>query len=152
MSHLRGAQQPLRLFGNASRQPYICRSCRANAIRQFHSSTSAAAEVPFFKRIQQTLFGSQEAKEAQQKQEEEAEKRSVELAKNDAARKRTRKAGGRVYELAPVVNQSVNKDYVPSSTWHGLERIGGRQYVKAKADRGEKYVGYGYKAMVQWER
>ena len=143
MPRLRSAEQALQLFANGSRQQYICRTCRAHAIRQFHSSQYAAAELPFFKRIQQTLFGSQEAREAERKREEKAQQQIQELAKRDESGLRTKKVGKTVYRIAPVVDPSVNTDYVPSTTWDGLERVGSREYVKKKADQGETYIGYG---------
>ena len=143
MARISGAEQALRSLTQASKRPYICRSCRAHAVRQFHSSQYAGAELPFLKRIQQTLFGSKESKEAEAKREEEEQKRTQELAKRDNSGRKTKKHGSRIYNIAPVVDPSVNKDYVPATKWDGLERIGSREYAKAKADQGEKYVGYG---------
>ena len=148
MSRVRGIEQALRLFTHVTRQQYVCRTCRAHALRQFHTSPSSRAEVPFLKRIQQTLFGSKESKEAEQKREDEAQKKTKELARRDASGRKTKKIGARTYDVAPVVDPSVNKDYVPSTTWDNLEHIGSRQYAKAKADRGEKYIGYGHDEML----
>ena len=49
---------------------------------------------------------------------------------------------GKKYTIVEPADPAVNKDYVMSSTWDGLERVGSEQYLKAKKDRGEEYVGY----------
>ena len=140
MPRLRSAEHALRLFADISRQPYICRSCRSQAIRQFHSFPPVfAKDVPFFKRIRESLFGSEASREQKRKQEEKEQKAIEEEA--ERAKPRTVYIKGRKYNVAPVVDPNVNKEYVPATTWDGLERMGSAKFVKEKADRGEKYVG-----------
>lgn len=37
---------------------------------------------------------------------------------------------------------SKNPDYVPATTWDGLEQIGGRKWVEEQLDDGTPYQGY----------
>lgn len=143
MARIRSADQALRFIARTPGHLYVCRICRAHANRQFHTSPILAAEMPFLTRIQQTLFGPKKLKETEEKQEGISEKKTKKLAKRDGSVKQTLRVGQKVYDLAPVVDPAVNTDYIPATTWDNLERIGSREYVKAQADRGEKYVGYG---------
>lgn len=49
---------------------------------------------------------------------------------------------GKDYEVAAVVDESLNKEYVPATTWEGLERIGSEAWVRRGRDGGEMYYGY----------
>lgn len=102
--------------------------------------------MPFFQRIKQSLFGSKESKEAEEQREEKTQQRLKELQERQRYEldvvAETDKKGTR-YEVAPIVDPSTNKDYVVASTWDGLESVGSEAWVKARADRGEQYQGYG---------
>lgn len=50
--------------------------------------------------------------------------------------------GGRVYEIAEIVDPTTHSDYIVARDWKGLERIGGPEWVRARADGGEKYTGF----------
>lgn len=143
MPRLRDADQALRLASNLSLQPYICSRCRAQAVRQFHSSPASSA-LGFVKQIRESLFGTAESKEAKEKREETVQKKEQDQAKRDAARTalETKKdAKGKVYEVAATIDPFVNPEYVVSSNWDGLRRIGGDRWIKEQRDPGQKYVG-----------
>ena len=143
MPQLRAAEAALRLASRSSQQPYICTACR----RQFHTSRLllAAENIPFWKRIQTSLFGSKESNEAVKRREEKSRERINELAKRDdytsALEVRTDKRG-REYEVAALIDPTINSDYAPATKWDGLESIGSEKWVKARRDTGEKYDGY----------
>lgn len=141
MPRLRDSEHALRLATSRSRQPFVCRTCRAQAVRQFHASASR----PFIKRIRESLFGSKESKEAERKREEKVQQRIQEQARRDAAKEDlvTRVGNkGRKYKVAAIVDPSINPEYVMSTNWDGLKRIGSAKWIKERADPGEKYVGY----------
>lgn len=139
------AELALRLIVGPSPTQYVCRTCRAQAVRQFHTPSRRAAEVPFWKRMQQTIFGSKESKEAEQSREEQRKRRLEDLSQQDPTTsildKRTDRRG-REYEVAAVVDPTINSDYVQAANWDGLESVGSADWVKARADQGEQYAGY----------
>ena len=96
--------------------------------------------------MKNTLFGSKEAKEKEKKREEAQQ---AEVAKAAAAQRdgqtalRVKKRNGVKYQVAPIIDpKAPPRDYVPATTWEGLEHIGGKEYVKKVQDRGEVYQGY----------
>lgn len=137
-------EQALRLLVNTAGQPFVCRSCRVQAIRQFHTSPVAAAQLPFYKRIQETLFGTKESKAADKQREEKQQKKYEDLAQREDALSdleiRT-DSKGREYEVAALVDSTINKDYVPAADWKGLESVGSKQWVRERADTGDVYTG-----------
>lgn len=146
MPPLRPTERALLSLSYSSRQQFVCGTCRAHLIRQLHSSPRVLAEEPFLSRIKNTLFGSKDAKEKEQKREE-AQK--AEVAKAAAAQRdgqttlRVKKKNGVKYQVAPIIDpKAPPRDYVPATTWEGLEHIGGKEYVKKVQDRGEVYQGY----------
>ena len=145
MTRIRPAEQILRQLAINSRQPYVCRSCRAQAIRQIHTSPISRAELPFFKRIQNSLFGSKESQAVEKSQEEKQQKRYEEVAEREGTFSdveiRT-DSRGREYEVAALVDTLIDKNYVPATNWDGLERIGSQKWVEEMADRGDAYTGY----------
>ncbi|KAK5118023.1 hypothetical protein LTR62_004067 [Meristemomyces frigidus] len=151
----RPAEQALRLATSSTTQRYTCRACRAQAARQFHTSVPREAEVPFYKRLQETLFGSKQAQNAEKVREEKRGDRSVELrgkggeeAEAGAVEVKMGKNGQR-YEIAALVDPDLTKNYTPATTWDGLQRVGSEEWVKARADRGEQYVGFVPKTRVE---
>lgn len=151
MPRIRSVEQALRLSTDISRQTYVCRSCRANTTRQFHTSLPlAASQEPFLTRMRNSLFGSKESKEAEKRREERTKQKIEELRGRGRERGHEQEdieevtgKGGRVLEVAPFVDPAINKDYVVATTWDELENVGSEKWVKAKNDRGEQYVGYG---------
>ena len=148
MSRTREAERALRTITSTTRQPFVCKACRSQAARQFHS-TLRNAEVPFYQRISQTLFGKKKKPEEEKKEQEGLEKKRIELAQRDADRVALETADETAegkpkskYQVAQLVDPAVNKDYVLSSNWQGLRRIGGEKWIKKNQDTGEKYVGY----------
>lgn len=97
--------------------------------------------------MRDTLFSGKKD-EAEQKWEEDAAERKMEMARQyDASRpmkQRPSRDNTQMYNVAPVVDPTVNKEYIPATTWDGLQSMGGRQWVKAKKDGGEVYKGYGH--------
>ncbi|KAK4541166.1 hypothetical protein LTR36_008240 [Oleoguttula mirabilis] len=145
MRATRPAEQALRLATSRPTQQYVCTACRAQAARQFHTSSPRRADEPFYRRLQQTIFGSKESKDAEQSREAKQKRRVEELAisrNDDAALEVKTDKHGRQYEVAAMVDTTVNKDYVQSTTWAGLESVGSVDWVQQRADRGEKYVGF----------
>jgi hypothetical protein len=143
MRAARSAEQALRLAATTHSQQYICHACRLQAARQFSTTSPRAADLPLWKRLQQSVFGSKESDKAAKSREEKHQRRVEELAQKPAGEvERKTDAQGREYEVAALVDPSVNKDYVPASSWDGLERIGSVEWVKQRADQGEKYVGF----------
>jgi len=135
------AEQVLRL---AASQNYVCRSCRLRAVRQFSTSPSRPAELPFFKRIQKTLFGSKEAEQATRDREEKQAQRYQEAATRQDAGfdlEIIQDTKGNEYKVAAIVDPSINKQYVQATRWDGLESVGSVQWVKERADKGEVYHG-----------
>ena len=48
---------------------------------------------------------------------------------------------GKEYQVAAIIDPTVNKDYVEATDATGLEVVGSKEWIKAKQDRGEQYVG-----------
>lgn len=95
--------------------------------------------------MQNSLFGSAESKEAGIKRDEARKKQLEDLSNLSEEERRganvtTRE--GREYEIAQVVDPSLDKGYVAATDWEGLERVGGEGWLKKRADKGEKYSGY----------
>ena len=147
MPPLHRSERALRLLADAPRQQYICRACRAQQIRSFHSSypTYARNEKPLLTRLRESIFGSTETTPAEQKREDVSRERTKALAQKFDAKKplERRKPSNRNqwYEIAAVVDPTVNKEYNLKSTWKEIERVGGEQWMKAREDKGEVYKG-----------
>ncbi|KAK3653658.1 hypothetical protein LTR56_004513 [Elasticomyces elasticus] len=150
MRSTRVAQQALGLAALPRSQQYVCRACRAQAGRQFHTSNRDLAEVPFFQRLKKQIFGSKKSQQAE-KSREEKNKQRLELHNNSGPGELEVKTGrhGQQYEVAAIVDPSDTKDYVPAQGWDGLERVGSEEWVKARADQGEQYVGFVPKKRVE---
>ncbi|KAK5732873.1 hypothetical protein LTR17_010146 [Elasticomyces elasticus] len=155
MRSTRAAHQALGLAALPRSQQYVCRACRAQAGRQFHTSNRDLAEVPFFQRLKQQIFGSKESQQAEKSREEKNKQRLEELHKSSGSGSglgelevKTGKHGQQ-YEVAAIVDPSDTKDYVPAQGWDGLERVGSEEWVKARADQGEQYVGFVPKKRVE---
>jgi len=142
MRTTRTAEQALRL---AATQHYVCSSCRLRAARrQLSTSAPLAAELPFYKRIQQTLFGSEETDRAAKSREEKRRKRLQEVAEkagDDSVLEVIKDKKGNEYEVAALVETSTHKDYVQATNWDGMESVGSVQWVRERADQGEVYRG-----------
>jgi hypothetical protein len=94
--------------------------------------------------MRKTLFGSKEQKDADRRREEKIQKKIEELRARGEQKEEPTAVGekaGRFYKVAAFVDPAINKDYVVATTWDGLESIGSEEWVKAKKDRGEQYVG-----------
>lgn len=143
MRRVRVASEALRLATEPSRQPYVCRSCMAQAARQFHTTSQRDAEVPFYQRMRETIFG-KKTPEKKQKSSGEAssEEVSPEELREQYLQRKTVTQNGVEYEVARRVDPAKRKDYLQATTWDGLERVGSRKWAKARADQGEKYEGY----------
>lgn len=144
MHNTRVAGQALRLASAPARDPFICRACLAQSTHHFSTSTLRNAQEPFFKRIQKTLFGSKESKAAEAKREAMRKKELEQIKASGRARKTetVRSVTGRSFEVAERVDPITHSDYVSSQDWHGMESIGGEQWVKQRADGGEQYFGF----------
>ncbi|CZT15747.1 uncharacterized protein RCC_01581 [Ramularia collo-cygni] len=145
MRNARLTGQALSLATETARQPYICRACLAQSTRQLSTSNPRnASSQPFYKRIQDSLFGSKESKAAEERLELAREKQLEairqagpdEQVKNDESQNEGR------LKVAAVVHPTTHKNYVVSRTWKGMERIGSEAWVTQRADQGEKYVGF----------
>jgi hypothetical protein len=144
MRHLRIAEQTLRLTVDRSQPQYVCRSCLTHTARQYHTSGVRSAELPFLKRISKAIFGDKSKTESGEGEKvgtktEEVVKSDTETAPADGLQKQ--KYNGVVYEFAARVDPAQNKAYVPSHTWDGLEKIGGKAWAKKHNDKGEQYTG-----------
>lgn len=139
MTRFRTAEQALTIVTQPSRQQYVCRACRANAIRQLHTTRILAADLGIFKRVRETLFGSAKSKEEDKKRAEKTQER----AKLDSTRSELEVLidGNKKYEVAAIVDSSSNPEYTEATNWDGLPRVGGKKWVKEKLDQGEPYVG-----------
>ncbi|KAI7559548.1 hypothetical protein KC343_g10096, partial [Hortaea werneckii] len=61
MRSVRTAEHALRLANpssSATAPSYVCRACRAQAARQFHTSRPVLADEPWHKRMSNYFFGS----------------------------------------------------------------------------------------------
>lgn len=152
MPRLRTAERALTLIASSSSssttpsQQYICRTCRQHALRRtLHTISPLRAEESFLTRIRQSVFGSKESKDAGRKREEARQQRVEELSTQPEEERSGQvivDRQGREWEVAALVDESLNKDYVPATTWEGLKRIGGEKWVRQRADSGERYHGY----------
>merc|ERR1712230_259947 len=95
------------------------------------------------------FFGSKESRRADADREEKNKQRIQELADRGGSTQPEKKVDkfGRELDVAAIVDPSINKQYVQSTTWDGLERIGSEQWVRERADQGEQYVGF-----LPWKR
>lgn len=119
-------------------QKYVCRAC----IRQYHPSPAFRAELPFWKRMTNSLFGTKEEKVATEKRDEAHQKRLQELAETGAGQtEQYIDDQGREWTIAAVVDPSINKEYVQAQRWDGLEWVGSKEWVARRDDGGEAYVG-----------
>lgn len=146
MAQIRPAGQALELLAIRTHQHHICRSCRAQHTRQLHTSPRTLADnKPYLQRVKESVFGPGKKSEAEQKWEEEAAERTKEMARwydsEGSMEQRASRDNTEVYTIAPIVDPTVNKEYEPAGTWDGLERMGGKQWIKAKQDAGEVYEG-----------
>ena len=123
----------------ATRQSqFVCRAC----VRQYHPSPILSAELPFWKRITNSLFGSSEQKAATEKRDEAHQQRLQELAEQGGGKTETIVDDkGRTWTIAAVVDPSINKQYVQAQRWDGLEWVGSKEWIARKNDSGEAYVG-----------
>ncbi|EMC93038.1 hypothetical protein BAUCODRAFT_37960 [Baudoinia panamericana UAMH 10762] len=143
---VRSTEQALRLASSLSRQSYVCKACRAQAIRAFSTTHAQSAEgVSFFKRMQDTLFGTKASRDRREAQEKKERGREVEGASPTIYDDEQRtKVGpdGQTYEVAAVVEAARERQYVQATSLDGLETVGSEQWVRARADKGEQYVGF----------
>ena len=142
MPRLPISQQAARLAltrPTATRQSqFVCRAC----VRQYHPSPILGAELPFWKRITNSLFGSSEQKAATEKRDEAHQQRLQELAEQGGGKTETIVDDkGRTWTIAAVVDPSINKQYVQAQRWDGLEWVGSKEWIARKNDSGEAYVG-----------
>ncbi|KAK4493697.1 hypothetical protein PRZ48_014882 [Zasmidium cellare] len=143
MRNVRAASQALRLAGESPRQQYVCRACLAQASRQFHTSPKSLAEEPWWKRMRESVFGSEKSKKAEQSREDKRQKKLEDVAQRPKGELEQRTgARGVDYVVAEVVDTYTHKDYVSSQTWDGLEMIGSEEWVRKRADMGEQYKGF----------
>lgn len=149
MPRLRHAERALTLLTSTPTptQRHVCLTCRRQALqsRTLHTTPVLRAEESFLSRIRRSVFGSEESKEASRRREE-ARKKSVQELAETPEQERTGRVyvdpQGREWEVAPLVDESLNPDYVPATTWEGLDRIGSEEWVRRRADSGEVYYGY----------
>ncbi|KXS98638.1 hypothetical protein AC578_10048 [Pseudocercospora eumusae] len=147
MRRIRVASEALRIATEPSRQPYVCRSCMAQAARQFHTTPQHHAEVSYYQQLKETVFGKKtpqktKTKTKWKKDEASTEEKSPEVLREEYLQRKPKILNGVEYEVAKRIDPAKWKDYVPATTWHGLERVGSRKWAKAYADRGEKYEGF----------
>lgn len=142
MRNVRAASQALRLAGDSSRQQYVCRACLAQASRQLHTSPRTLADVPWWKRMQESVFGSDKSKKDEASREQKRKTRLANAPQREKSELETKiGAGGKEYVIAEVVDTYTHNDYVVSQTWDGLESIGSEAWVRQRADMGEQYQG-----------
>ncbi|EME77386.1 uncharacterized protein MYCFIDRAFT_83316 [Pseudocercospora fijiensis CIRAD86] len=136
------ASEALRLATEPSRQPYVCRSCMAQAARQFHTTRQrdAQREVPYYQRLKDSIFGKKQPEK--KKKQDDGDVSDPEAEREEYHTRKTIMQNGVEYEVAQRVDPSKRKDYLPATTWHGLERVGNREWAKARADQGEVYEGF----------
>lgn len=92
--------------------------------------------------MQQTLFGTPEKKVETEKRDEAHQKHLQEIAEQGAAETIPYTDDqGREWQIAAVVDPSINKQYVQAQRWDGLEWVGSKQWVALQGDMGEAYVG-----------
>jgi hypothetical protein len=143
MPRLPISEQALRLAltrpAAASRpSQYVCRAC----VRQYHPSPAFRAELPFWKRMTNSLFGSTEQNAAAEKRDEAHQNRLNELAEQGGGKTETFVDDqGREWTIAAVVDPSINKEYVQAQRWDGLEWVGSKEWIARRSDAGETYIG-----------
>lgn len=92
--------------------------------------------------MQQTLFGTPEKKAVAEKTDEAHQQRLTELAEQGGAETQPYTDDqGREWQIAAVVDPSINKQYVQAQRWDGLEWVGSKEWVALQNDAGEVYVG-----------
>lgn len=117
---------------------FVCRAC----IRQYHPSPAFRAEMPFWKRMSNSLFGSKEDKAVEEKRDEAHQKRLEELKEQGGATtEQYVDDAGREWTIAAIVDPSLNKEYVQAQRWDGLEWVGSKEWVARRNDGGEAYTG-----------
>ncbi|KAF2167057.1 hypothetical protein M409DRAFT_22493 [Zasmidium cellare ATCC 36951] len=143
MRNVRAASQALRLAGDPSRQQYVCRACLAQASRHFSTSPKSPADEPWWKRMRESVFGSEKSKKAEQSREDKRKKKLEDVSQRKKGELEQKVgARGKEYVIADVVDTYTHKDYVSSQTWDGLEKIGSEEWVRKRADMGEQYQGF----------
>lgn len=146
MRNTRVTRQALSLATESTaRNTYICRACLMQTSQQ--QQIRHASSEPFYKRIQNSLFGTKESKAAEAHRESARQKQLQDLKsatpeEKEAAREKVELHNGQVYEVAEIVDPATHADYVVSRDWKGMERVGGEEWVRRRADGGEKYVGF----------
>lgn len=96
-----------------------------------------------FKKLREAIFPNKESKEAARRREENRKHSLKDAAQRETTQPRIKEdRRGRRYEVAAIVDPSLNRDYVQALNWDGLERVGSEKWIKAKADRGEQYLGF----------
>lgn len=143
MHHLRIAEQALRVAADPATQRYVCRSCLAHAARQLHTTTPRRADIPLYKKMSNLLFGDKKAEEKKARQVEKSKARAAEEGSEASTSKIPEqvKINRVTYRPAERYDPATHPDYLPSSTWDGLERVGSEQWAKKRLDRGEQYTG-----------
>jgi hypothetical protein len=143
MPRIRPSEKGFNVVSHASRQPFVCRTCRAQYIRQLHLSPRVLAEEkPFLQRMKDSLFGSKESKEKDAKLKEAQAKARKQAAAVDPTKMYVKRRKGVKYQFAPVIDPKGNYEgYTPATTWDKLEHIGGTEYTKKYNDQGEVYQG-----------
>jgi hypothetical protein len=117
---------------------YVCRAC----VRQYHASPVFRAELPFWKRLTNSLFGSSEEKAAAEKRDVAHQNRLQELAEQGGGKTETFVDDkGREWTIAAVIDPSINKEYVQAQRWDGLEWVGSKRWIARRSDAGEAYIG-----------
>lgn len=149
MPRIQTAERALALLSTSttsSSAQYICRTCRQHALRRgLHTTTPLRAEESFLSRIKKSVFGSKESKEAEKRRADARQKQVKGLAEQNYEDRQIeviRDGAGRKYEVAALVDESLDKDYTPATTVQGLKWIGGERWVRQRADQGEQYRGY----------
>lgn len=125
-----------------SSQHYLCRACRTHAARQFSTTRPYNADKPWYQRVRETIFGSNESKSAERSRKVNR-KRELDNEPRRKAQLATVRGGpnGEIYEIAVNVNPKRQTDYVPATTWTDLESVGSEEWAKKQADTGVQYKG-----------
>lgn len=140
------ADTVLRLVDASTSGQWTCHSCRrlqASSQRQFHTTPIAQAADPWYRRMRNTIFGNKEedrSAKAVETQRDTAQEIAHIRDPHAAITTKTDEKGN-VYEVAATVDDRADLDYVPATTWLGLERIGGEEWVRQQQDEGDEYIG-----------
>ncbi|KAF2725064.1 hypothetical protein K431DRAFT_291241 [Polychaeton citri CBS 116435] len=113
-------------------------------MRQFHTTPIPRATEPWYRRMRDTIFGDKESEEAKRVQGIQREG-AVEMAQTrdpNAGLETKTDEHGNVYEIAVSVDKLNDRDYVPATSWHGLDRIGGDEWLRQQQDEGDEYQGF----------